>query len=222
MDNEITIDDILRGQGADPEKISARQPLLLEIAESARRMGVELIAPHVDSSTFCREEFLKNRMISRDLVERTLEVMDERLKDAVLFTLVVCTIGDGLEKLSNQMIAEDFTLALALDGMGNAAIDRLVEDVYHNICNEAAARDYGASFVSPGSPSWPLEIGQPFIFGLLRPDPSRIRLNQNFLMLPKKSSSFVVGVGPGMKRHGKTCDYCSMSETCRYRIRKIL
>ena len=189
MKLEITIEDIIKGQGADPEKISARKPMLIGIAETARKMGAELIAPHVDMGTFCREDFLNSRRISRDLADRNLEALEEHLEGAVSFTLVVCTIGDGLENLSNQMIAEDFALALALDGMANAAIDRLVENVFNTICDEAAAEGLGASLpVSPGNQSWPLEIGQPFIFGMLKPAPTLLTAQSKLFNASEKIS----------------------------------
>ena len=37
------------------------------------------------------------------------------------------------------------------------------------------------------------------------------------MMVPKKSTSLVIGVGPDVEHTGETCDYCSMAATCRYR-----
>ena len=74
--------------------------------------------------------------------------------------------------------------------------------------------------VSPGSRDWLLEIGQPILFGTIKPDPSVIRLSDSFLMILKKSSSFIVGIGKDFKKSGKTCDHCSAQDTCRYKIRK--
>jgi hypothetical protein len=223
MDIKLTIDDILRGQGVDPEKIASRKPILKRLAETALEMGIDLIVPQVFTNTFSRDDFINHRTVPPDLVEKSLEAMNEQVDCAISYSLTVCTIGDGLECLTNRMMTTDFALAMALDGMANAAIDQLVEGVFQDISEEAASEGLGASLpISPGSHSWPLEIGQPFIFGLLKPDPAVLRLNANFLMLPKKSVSFIVGVGPEVKRHGKTCDYCSLAASCRYRIRKTL
>jgi hypothetical protein len=35
------------------------------------------------------------------------------------------------------------------------------------------------------------------------------------MMLPKKSTSLVIGLGTDVDHAGESCDYCSMAETCR-------
>jgi hypothetical protein len=218
---ELTIDDILKGQGADPKKIVLRKPALLRVAESALELGNDLIEPRVVTRVFCREELIFHHAVLRELAEKNLNLLAEKLPKAVSYVMAICTIGDGLENLSTQFMSSDIALAIALDGMANAAIDRLVECVFHDLADEAESEGLGVSLpVSPGSHTWPLEIGQPLIFGALNPDPQLVRLTDHFLMLPRKSSSFILGVGPQVKRHGKTCDYCGMVEACRYRIRK--
>jgi len=37
-----------------------------------------------------------------------------------------------------------------------------------------------------------------------------------WVMLPRKSLSMVLGIGMRMVEAGKTCDYCTLRETCRY------
>lgn len=134
---------------------------------------------------------------------------------------VICTIGDQLEKRSAELFKTDPSLALALDGMANAAIDQMVEKICCDLESEAQAKDLNSSLpVCPGSSEWPLEIGQPVLFRIIKQDPEIIRLIESFLMIPKKSSSFIVGIGKNITKHGKTCDHCSARETCRYQIRK--
>jgi hypothetical protein len=133
----------------------------------------------------------------------------------------ICTIGDQLEKKSAELFGTDPSLALALDGMANAAIDQLVEKICCDLETEAQAEGLSISIpISPGSSEWPLETGQPVLFGAIKPDPEIIRLSESYLMVPKKSSSFIIGIGRDITKHGKTCDQCNARETCRYQIRK--
>ena len=133
----------------------------------------------------------------------------------------ICTIGDQLEKASAELFQTDPSLALALDGMANAAIDQLVEKICCEVEAEAQAEGLNVSTpISPGSSEWPLEVGQPVLFQAIKPDPSAILLSESFLMIPKKSSSFIIGIGRKVAKHGKTCDQCNARETCRYQIRK--
>jgi hypothetical protein len=41
------------------------------------------------------------------------------------------------------------------------------------------------------------------------------------MMVPKKSTSTVIGIGPDVEHSGESCDYCSMAATCRYREEHI-
>jgi hypothetical protein len=44
-----------------------------------------------------------------------------------------------------------------------------------------------------------------------------VSLTEGYMMVPHKSTSLVVGVGPDVVHAGETCDYCSMATSCRYR-----
>jgi hypothetical protein len=35
-------------------------------------------------------------------------------------------------------------------------------------------------------------------------------------MLPRKTLTMVLGAGPEMTAAGRTCDYCSLRDVCRY------
>jgi hypothetical protein len=64
---------------------------------------------------------------------------------------------------------------------------------------------------------WPVEQGQPQIFDLLNAGEIGVQLTESMMMIPRKSLSLVLGVGRELIAGGRTCDYCSMKETCRYR-----
>jgi hypothetical protein len=64
---------------------------------------------------------------------------------------------------------------------------------------------------------WPVEQGQPQIFDLLDAGEIGVQLNESTMMLPRKSLTFVLGIGKELMAGGRTCDYCSLKETCWYR-----
>ena len=70
--------------------------------------------------------------------------------------------------------------------------------------------------LSPGLLGWPVEQGQPQIFKILDPSLVDVRLSSGMLMIPRKSLTFVLGIGIRMVESTSSCDYCSMKETCRY------
>lgn len=217
----LDVNAVLKGQGADPAVIEKRNPSLKIIAQTALDLGMPLIEP----AYFRKSETIIIRGQNEILIAGNLQISSKKIAE-ILFgaeavELVICTIGDKLEKLSMSLFASDATLALALDGLANAAIDQLTESVCCAIDLEAQAEGLKSSLpISPGSEDWPLQFGQPALFKTIKPDQAIILLNESFLMIPKKSASFFVGIGRKLSEKGKTCDFCNVRETCRYRLRK--
>jgi hypothetical protein len=100
-----------------------------------------------------------------------------------------------------------------LDGLGNAVVELLAQQVCVNIAVQECMQ--ASTPLSPGNPEWPVEVGQPQIFSLLDPARAGISLTSGGMMLPKKSISFIVGLGLEMSQ-ANLCEVCSLKETCRY------
>ncbi len=217
----LDINAVLKGQGADPSVIKDRNPGLLKIAQSALDIGLSLIKPNFFTKSLSIISLKDGEIILDGGIYINSKKIAKILQGADVVQAVTCTIGEQLEKRSSELFSSDASLALALDGLANAAVDQLVELICCDIQAEAEAERLKISMpVSPGSSEWPLEVGQPVLFEAIKPDPDIIQLSDSFLMIPKKSSSFIVGIGKDIVKHGKTCDYCSAREFCRYRIRK--
>ena len=217
----LDINAVLRGQGADPAVVADRRPVLLKIAQTALDIGQLLINPDFFSRSLGIISFENKRIILEGGIYINSSKIAKLLCGADAVEAVICTIGERLEKLSAELFGTDPSLALALDGLANAAVDQMMEKICCDLEIEAMAEGLKISTpVSPGSSEWPLEIGQPVLFGAIKPDLSVIRLSESFLMIPKKSSSFIVGIGKNITKQGKTCDHCSAQKTCQYKIRK--
>jgi hypothetical protein len=63
---------------------------------------------------------------------------------------------------------------------------------------------------------WPIEQGQPQIFNLVDGSEAGISLTSSGQMVPRKTLSMVLGLGAKLGRSGRTCDFCSLNETCQY------
>jgi hypothetical protein len=133
----------------------------------------------------------------------------------------VCTIGPALEERSAALFATGYPLqGLAMDGAGTAAIRLLAGAVGVRICDEATARGLSVGMsASPGQEGWPI-TQQRALFGLLPAETIGVHLTDSCLMLPRKSVSFVVGLGPDMRADALPCDFCSKRERCRWRRQK--
>jgi cobalamin-dependent methionine synthase I len=139
------------------------------------------------------------------------------LAGAERVTAVVCSIGSGLEEMISKELEEDPLHALALDGLGNAAVESISQQTCQRIKEKANISGlHTSSPLSPGEPEWPVDVGQPEIFSLLDAGQLGIHLTQGAMMIPSKTVSFIVGIGHEMKKT-QQCNLCSMQGRCLYR-----
>ncbi len=136
---------------------------------------------------------------------------------------IVCTIGPGLEKKVTEYSRGGETLrAMLLDGIGSAAVDTLVIEVCHGIAEEASRRSLQAgSPVAPGMPG--LDITeQRNILELAHAVEIGVSLTSSGIMVPRKSTSIVLALGPKMKTwtQAEICGNCNLRETCPYSVIK--
>jgi hypothetical protein len=212
----LSAEDVLRGQGVYPEVVRTGKPLLMKTAERARSEGLALLHPVALTREIAVQAHRHERMLLAGGATLTGPLVTRHLAGAQRVVAAVCTIGAELEESVTRLLNEDPLYALALDGLGNAAVESLAQQVCTRINHKIQAEGLQSSTpLSPGSPEWPVEIGQPQIFSLLDLSLSGIRLTSSGMMLPKKSISFIVGLGLEMSQTN-LCEVCSLQETCRY------
>jgi hypothetical protein len=215
---EITVDMVLRGQGADPVKVRARKPVLVDLAEQAIHKGSPYIKPIVVSGKYSMDRVSLDGIQLEHGTHLNGTLISEHLTHAEQVVIAICTIGMGLEKtIISTANNGDVPLSLALDGLANAAVDCLSLKVCQQIEADALKDGLHTTIaLGPGMLGWPLEIGQPQIFHLLQPDESIVQLLPSMLMIPRKSSSMLIGVGSHVQKTGQACQYCAVNGTCRY------
>jgi len=212
----VSVDDILRGQGADPQIVRAAKPSLLKAAVRAHADGLGLLHPQALAIEARVKEQRHEKILLMGGTALTGPQVTQQFAGAQRVVAAVCTIGPELENASALLFSEDPLLAMALDGLGNAAVENLAQQVCEQIAAEVDGEGLQASApLSPGSPDWPVEIGQPQIFSLLDPSRAGVTLTSGGMMKPRKSVSFVVGIGHDMSQTSM-CSICSLKETCRY------
>jgi hypothetical protein len=141
--------------------------------------------------------------------------------EAKELAVVIGTIGPKLEKQVADYSKSGVTLrAMILDGIGSAAVDKLVSKVLRLIATEVSSRGCEISSpVNPGMPGFSL-TEQWNLLGLVRADEIGIKLTAGGVLVPRKSASMVIGIGPKMIRttQAEVCARCSLSETCQYKV----
>jgi len=133
----------------------------------------------------------------------------------------VCTIGNRLEMRVKRYIDSNEPLsAFIMDGIGSAAVDMLSEEACNLIASVASSRGYMAgSPISPGMQGLPI-TGQKYMFDLIPAGEIGVSLTDSGTMIPLKSVSMIMGLGPEMKRwkRAAVCASCHLRNTCSHRL----
>ena len=221
-DWQLSIDAamVLRGQGADPAVIRARKPRLLEIAERALQEGQTLIEPAAVYRFKQVETMRHERLIFTEGVPITGTLIAQQLSPARYIALMVCTVGSAIDERISALMPRDPAYALALDGFGSAAAEALGVELCARLEQNAAQAGHCTSIpISPGMQGWPVDVGQPQIFSNLDTTAIDVTLNESGQMIPRKSTSMVLGFAPTPFASGTPCDFCALRGTCRYQHR---
>jgi hypothetical protein len=145
------------------------------------------------------------------------------LPDIKELAAVVGTIGPKLEKQVTEYNNQGEPLrGLLLDGIGSAAIDSLMQLACKFIAREASARGYQVSSpISPGMPGLPITAQQQLL-EVASAREIEVNLTSSSMMVPRKSASMVIGIGPQMPTwtRAEVCARCNLNKTCPYRIQE--
>jgi hypothetical protein len=133
--------------------------------------------------------------------------------------LGVCTIGEGLERRVEDLLnRREFPVAFMLDSAGWVAVETLANELGNWICSRLIAEGVKATpRLSPGLGGWDI-WDQRVLFRLLPAHTIGIRINDYCVMLPGKSLSFGMGLGPDVRvDQTHKCRRCDLAE-CAYRL----
>ena len=140
------------------------------------------------------------------------------LAPAELVQVGVATIGPELDERVRQLGAAGETLrSFVLDSLGVLALWLVGQAVRREAEDEAARRGWGVGRgLSPGSlVGWSL-TDQPALCSMLDLAKVGVELMESCLMIPLKSTSVAIGLGPGYEatKVGTVCRWCRHKETC--------
>lgn len=157
--------------------------------------------------------------------ERTGQTSDLQLgphahliSKAEIALVSVNSIGAKLDKKVNELNQSGENLAAyLLDSVGVVGLSKVGNAASALAEQEAARRDWGVGArLSPGSlQGWPTE-GQHDLCDLLPLEHGGLKLNQNGLIIPFKSASGLIGLGPEYQssKVGSVCKLCEHRDTC--------
>jgi hypothetical protein len=192
--------------------------LIPEVIDNVQEL--DLIRPVYSYNVVDIEKRSSNGVLLKGGWEITSPLLIHRLAGASQLAVGAVTIGQALsEQVSAWFTVGDYSKAMILDAIGNAALFSLC-DLFEDICEteatERGIRSSGA--LSPGDDGFGLEC-QRTLLTIAEADRCSIRLLDNDLMLPMRSLSVVAGLGKRVKRwsRAESCASCSSRERCKLR-----
>jgi hypothetical protein len=208
----ISIDELLRAQGSAAQRPAVRETAQWAIAEAQRLAEPAAVWALLPVRQVDGERARVGKAWLRvgphaDLLASARQVL-----------VSVVTIGPALEAEVRRLIQEGSLLesfmldsagVLALAAVGNN-LNRLAEAL-------AAQREWGVSLgLAPGSlVGWPIH-DQKALCSLLDLAAIGVTLNPSQVLVPHKSASRLVGLGPGYtaRQVKSACRFCPQRETC--------
>ena len=217
----LQMNEILRRTGIkeDSKLKSEMETLIGQLLVSVN--DEHLLEPAIVYETYPITEVDYQRLSLKGNIVLHGSALSSVLSPAKELAVLVCTIGCKLEEKVTDYFGKSKPLpGLLLDGIGSAAVDSIAQEACRLIRRGASLRGYQTSGpLSPGGSSFPLSE-QWQLFKLVLAEEIGVRLTSTGLMVPRKSVSMVIGIGPQMKiwTKAEACARCNLHRTCRYKI----
>jgi hypothetical protein len=210
----LAVADVFRAQGANPDLICARRPALAGMTQEAISLGLQKIQPVGWVKQLAVLSVQHNRMILEGNHSLTGDLILDHLAGSKSVAFVIASLGQEIDRQISESMRADAALGFALDTVGSLLAETLADYFESKIRAEAADHNQSVSLqLSPGLVGWPVNEGQPQIFNVLQPDRNLIQLTTSAQMIPRKSISFVMGIGCP-ESNGTICDFCDLKERC--------
>jgi cobalamin-dependent methionine synthase I len=216
----LDIEEILRREGFTGKRDirPAIKRLILELHEEVEKGN--LLHPAVAYGIYPADEIEKKQLSMKDNGDMHGRLLTSVIPEAQEIAVVVCTIGPELEeKVTHYSKSGDVMHGMLLDGIGSSAVDSLCHEAGYIIAGEVSPRGYHISSpITPGMPCLPI-TEQTWLLELIHSQDIGVSLSSSNMMIPRKSTSMVIGIGHEMETwtQAELCGRCNLRDTCSYK-----
>lgn len=131
--------------------------------------------------------------------------------------LMCATLGTEIDKLIRINQISDMAKAVVLDSFSSVAVEQVCNKVDEIIAEKYAGYNMTFRF-SPGYGDYPISLQQDFLRMLDAPRKIGLTTNDNYLLMPTKSVTAVLGLSKNpIERKKRGCAICNMRGKCRFR-----
>jgi hypothetical protein len=197
-----------------------RRPTMREAAARALVRAGDIVSPAIVYGWF-PVHYLDRRRADVGGIVFELGRHGDLLAAAASAFVAVVSIGPALEEESRELQAAGRALdSFMLDAAGIYCVGKLIETARSIVEQDAAERGWGVGAeLAPGQLSGWAIAEQRLIAQLLDLASIGVSVTGSGMLVPQKSASIMVGTGPeyDSSEVRSPCEYCDVSETCRYR-----
>lgn len=157
--------------------------------------------------------------VIQDKQFQTGRIIASQLRNAESIAIFVCTVGPEIERWSKELVQQgDLTLGYIVDATASELVELAMDRIQAHM--ESQMQNFGLGMTnrfSPGYCGWSV-AEQHLLFSLLPEKFCGVTLTPSALMVPIKSISGVIGIGPRVRRMEYPCKKCDQTQ-CIYRRR---
>ena len=149
-------------------------------------------------------------------------IITAQLKGAEAYALFVATSGNEFEALQRRLEREgDMLRVFIADSMGSVIAEKTADVMERWLQVYINSRGWKhTNRFSPGYCGWHVSQQQMLfpMFGIK--EPCGVRLTDSSLMIPIKSVSGIIGLGPNVRKLEYTCGLCNYAKCYKRRLKK--
>lgn len=159
--------------------------------------------------------------VIQEKIFQTGRIIASQLRNAESIAIFVCTAGPEIEKWSKTLMQQgDMTLGYIVDTTASELVELAMDKIQNHM--ESEMQHFGLGITnrfSPGYCGWSVSE-QHFLFSLLPEKFCGVTLTPSALMVPIKSVSGIIGIGPRAQKMEYPCKKCDQTQ-CIYRRRMM-
>lgn len=217
--------EVLRYQSYYHYNAKKTNKTIMQITREEITQGYKLVKPQgIYSPIKIKKIFFSERRVDLEndfsLFFNNSAINFLKETDHLVFGIV--TIGNILEdKIFEFFTHKEYSRGWALDAVGTVAIRYLSQYIMNMVCQEAKKQHLQTTkhFI-PGTLEWDISQ-QANIFQIIPTDKIGVKLTESYMMVPKKSLSWVMGLGKNIIIAYKDDNSCQICQAINCQFRKV-
>ena len=207
------------------------EDLGISLSEIYEQMGYEQAVP--DEATVKETDmiiaeakgFLRPRFcffVQRELPDFAIgKIIERQLKGAEAYAFFICTAGVEYEAFQERLKKEgDMVRVFIADALGSVIAEKAADQMELSLQENIDKLGWHhTNRFSPGYCGWHVSQQQ-LLFPLFKGETCGVKLTESSLMLPIKSVSGIIGLGPNVRHLDYTCGLCDFKQCYKRKEKK--